>query len=361
MIWIVVLLGMLAMVMQQRTVAAGRLAAGIATWLQAGRTPLEALRGLRDSTESTPLALSLDRAITQMEMGAPLSGALLQSGMVLPMSFLEGLHAVEESGQVREWLALEGERFAWRAQMRSQGILGLMYPIIVLFLLFEMAGFLATYIVPTFVSLIDGLQLSIPWETSLLRTLRFGGTAGHAAMGILVAGAVIAATVASGSFGGTRGRAMRDVLAWLPFVRPFSRLAGCEETASLLGALLHGGLTLPMALHTASRVVDNGDWRRILAQAERDVQAGSPLAESLMRQHVPPLFARMCAIGEQAEDLPEVLLDLGRYYQARLERYTRQSIRVAEAALVITMGTLVALYALAIWLPYAGLIEALGS
>lgn len=356
MIWLVVLFGVFIFVMQQRAISAGRLATLIATYLGAGRTPLEALRALRDNSGSPALANALHRAALDMEAGAPLSRALASSGLPLPLSFVEGLRAVEEAGQVKEWLSLEGERFRWRAEVRGQGALGLIYPAIVLFLLVEIALFTSTYIMPTFVSLGEGMGTSTPWLTEVLigvtRLLR------SPTCWRVLAGVVVFLTGWM-YFGGAQASKLWAALGRLPGFARFRLLANCEETSSLLGALLRGGLPLSAAVYTAARSLSDESWREMLTQVEKDVLAGRTLSAGLESRGVPPLFVRMCEVGEQAEDLPETLLGLGRYYQDQLQGFTRRLLRIGEVALSWSLGAVVAVYAVGVWLPMAELLGGL--
>lgn len=354
MIWLVVVFVLAVVAAQQRAVAAGRLASALAAWLKAGRTPLEALRGLRDGTDSPAIARALDAAVHDMETGAPLSRALRDSGLVLPPSFLQGLRAVEESGLVADWLDLEAERFGWRADVRAKGLLGLIYPLLVLLVLFETSAFLSTYITPTFVSLHEGMEMALPWQTEAVRTLgHLNGPRAQIAASVIIVLVIVALAYPT-------LLPLVDLLGSLPFVRRLRDVAGCEEAASMLAALVQGSLSLPAALHTASSAMSMSVWRRAFSRAEKDVMMGMSLSESLANQReVPRLFVEACEVGERTEDLPQTLAELGVFYQSQLTRLTHRFVRLGEVTLLWSLGLCVFVYVLGVWLPLVNLLRAM--
>lgn len=351
MIALFLIIAMATVISWQRATSAALTAAMLSTWLKAGRTPVEALKGLRDATSAPAISRGLDAAVDAMASGASLSAALRQSGLNLPAGFLEGLQAAETHGSVAAWLEREGKRALWWSEVKGVTTLGLVYPIWVLSVLAFCGTFLVTYILPTFVALFDPLGLELPWATKATVWLV---KLGRAATGLnLVYPVLFGFAVAL-----LRGwRPSLSFLRRLPVVHRFSDLTGNEEAAGTLASLLNAHTSLDESLAVASHTVSDRQWRDRLAQSARDVRAGLSLSASLRAQKdVPALFVDLCAIGEQTETLPEVLDELSAWYVSEIKSFTQRYQRMCRSALIWSMGLLIAVYALGVWLPMVTLV-----
>jgi len=195
------------------------------------------------------------------------------------------------------------------------------------------AFFLVTYILPTFVTLFEGMSVQLPLPTQILIALV---KAGRSPLGSLVMYGLPLLGVylwVRYSLNPVFRRRVTDLLCQMP---PFNRVVSLEdqaEVAAVLSCSLGLGLAEDEALEVAAAAVHHPDYARALGlgkggftPAHRDAVGGS-IAEALERH--PGLFAAplrwLAAQGQRHGNLQEALAEASAYFEDQAQN---QRIRV---------------------------------
>lgn len=357
--WLALLACIWLAIVHRRTLESGRLAGILAVSLRSGCPPRQALSQAADFVDNPVARRALKDAAQLLDHGGSLSEALTESRVPLPRSFIDALRLAEQAGGVLAFLEAASERFHDRAVLRGRQMMLTIYPLLVALVLVETAVFVAVYILPTFVSLFEGMGLNLPLPTKILifvvKGLRHSELALSLAAGVaLLAGGIVLARR-------RRLPIVARLVGGIPFFGTLQMVAGCEEAAATLGSLLTGGLALPAALQATGGTLDDPRLAAAFMAAAREVERGETLSAALGRQPVVPrLFTWTCALGERTEALGEVLLDLSGYYRDRAARMASQGLRLWEPLLVASLGLMVSVYLFALYLPIYQLIGSIG-
>ena len=106
------------------------------------------------------------------------------------------------------------------------------------------------------------------------------------------------------------------------------------------------------ALTLAAEVTSNFFLRHVMAEVREAVAVGATLSEAL-RPHmvVPRTLVKMVAVGERAGQLDEMLKHTADYYDQEVESFLSRLIAILEPALIIMIGVVVLVVAVALYLP----------
>lgn len=291
----------------------------------------------RDDASPGHLRTALPGVLRALEAGSGLAGAVAGEP-AFPLSWSRCLAAAERTGSLPATL----RRLATLEEERPEGFT---YASMLLMLAGCVSVFTATYILPTFVALFEGMSLALPLPTRLLIALV--KLVRDPLVGMILLAAGVAAIV-------WRARLKRLALR-LPGVRRIYGLGQQRTALAVLQAALPSGMPLPEALETAAMALEPSPLRGALEEAAR---TGAPLGVLALNnpQLFSPRLGWLLAGGERQGQLTEALgvatgsLD-GEYREAQERGRT-----LVESGLILLLGVVVGWLVIALMTPLYQLI-----
>jgi type IV pilus assembly protein PilC len=135
----------------------------------------------------------------------------------------------------------------------------------------------------------------------------------------------------------------------LPGVRTLRRYALAGRFARLVGVLLGGGAPLLTALDDTIESIGDPNARDDVARIRTRVREGSSLRAALAESTLfPPMLAQLVGVGEDAGQLRTFLMKSADIFEERTERATSRLATLAEPAMIILFGAIVAFVALSL-------------
>jgi type II secretory pathway component PulF len=197
------------------------------------------------------------------------------------------------------------------------------------------------------VELLEGSGASLPRSTAFLLALSGALKRYWPGLLLVIGGLVAAAFWARGT---DEGRRMWSrVLLGIPLVRTLRRYALAARFARLTGVLLGGGAPLLTALDDAIESIGDPVARDDVARIRTRVREGASLRQSIAEGALfPPLLAQLVSVGEEAGQLREFLLKAADIFEDRTERSTQRLATLAEPAMIVVFGVIVAFVALSL-------------
>jgi type IV pilus assembly protein PilC len=289
----------------------------------------------------------LENVRDRVKSGELLSTAFAAQG-AFPKIYPTTLMAGEKSGNMEEVLSryISFQRLA--LTFKKKLAVSLVYPALLVTVVFFMLVFLITYVVPEFAKLFENLNAKLPAITVLMLAV---GT--HAQKyGPVLAIALVLLVLFLWRWKNTdRGAEGIDgVILRLPLLGQIWLKYQVANFARMLSTLLSGGLPLVQALETAG---DSMSSRRILngiSEAASRVREGRTLAGSLEEQKMfPDLSVEMIEVGESTGALPAMLNSVAEFYEEDVQTALGAAMALIEPAILIIMavfvgGVLISLY-----------------
>jgi type IV pilus assembly protein PilC len=319
------------------------------TLIKAGLPILNSLDLLIKRQKDSHLKAWLQNVRDRVKSGELLSDSFAAQG-VFPRIYTTTLMAGEKSGNMEEVLGryIAFQRLA--LTFKKKLAVSLVYPALLVTMVFVMVIFLVTYVVPEFAKLFENLNAQLPTITVIMLAIgtRAQKYAPYLAIAVVMIGALLWRWKSS-----DRGAERIDAMVlkmpllgdiWLKYqVANFSRM---------LSTLLAGGLPLVPSLETAGSSMSS---RRILngiAEAAVRVREGQTLSGSLEQQKMfPDLSVEMIEVGESTGALPAMLNSVAEFYEEDVQTALGATMALIEPVILIVMAVFVGGVLISLYLP----------
>ena len=283
----------------------------------------------------------------RVERGDTLSAALAEHGRLFPPLYVGLVRAGEKSGDVAGAFLRLADQLERDEALRGKLLSASIYP-----LLLAGAGSIAVtvllvFVLPRFATLLQDSGAALPRSTALMLGLSTALRRFWPALFIVPAGIAAAAAWARGTPEGRR--AWSTLLLAVPLVSSLRRTALAARFARLVGVLLGGGAPLLAALDDAAESLADPLARDETLRIRTRVREGRTLRDAVADgAFFPPLLAQLIGVGEDAGRLREFLLKAADIFEDRTERLTQRLATLAEPAMIILFGSVVAVVALSL-------------
>jgi type II secretory pathway component PulF len=206
---------------------------------------------------------------------------------------------------------------------------------------------LVLFVLPRFADLLESSGTALPRATALMLSIADNARANWRLL-LAIPPALIVALVWLRTT--ETGRTVAaNLLVRLPLAGTWRRQALAAAFARMVGELLSGGAPLLVALGDARDCMDDPVARSETDRIRTRVREGSSLNAAIAaRSLFPSVLPQLVALGEEGGRLAEFLLKAADLLERRTERAVERLVALAEPAMIITFGGLVALVALAL-------------
>jgi type II secretory pathway component PulF len=284
---------------------------------------------------------------TRVERGDTLSVALAAYPQLFSPLYIGLVRAGERSGDVDTAFARLSDQLERDEQLRGRILSAAIYP-----LLLACAGVVAVtvllfFVLPRFVTLLAGSGAKLPASTRLLLSVSTGL---HRFWPVLFLVPLAIAAIGAWARGTPEGRrTLSSALLTLPLVKTLRQYALAARFSRLTGVLLGGGAPLLSALDDTIESIGDplarDDAERIRTRVREGVSLRAAVAESAI---YPALLSQLIGVGEDAGQLRTFLLKAAEIFEERTERATQRLAALAEPAMIVVFGAIVAFVALSL-------------
>ena len=284
---------------------------------------------------------------TRVERGETLSSALAAYPQLFSPLYVGLVRAGERSGDIDSSFARLSDQLERDEQLRGRIVSAAIYP-----LLLACAGTVAVtvllfFVLPRFVTLLAGTGATLPTSTRIMLSVSTGLHRFWPALFLVPLAIAALAAWARNTEDGKR--ALSSTLLALPLIKTLRQYALAARFARLVGVLLGGGAPLLAALddtiESIGDPVAHDDAERIRTRVREGVSLRAAVAESPV---YPALLGQLIGVGEDAGQLRTFLLKAAEIFEERTERATQRLAALAEPAMIVVFGAIVAFVALSL-------------
>lgn len=327
----------------------------LSTLINAGLPLLQSLSTVQKQTKQKTLQAIITKIMTDVEAGSSLAVAMQKYPEVFNDVYVSLVAAGEASGSLDVSLDRLSTQQEKDAEVISKVRGAMIYPAIVLLVLFGILIFMTTTVLPQVASLYKTLPgAKLPFVTVLL--LDFSKFITHLwwlAL-ILVGLAVFFARRFVRSASGIIFVDRLKLNMW-PIGPLFMKLymARFARTAS---TLVGAGVPMIKMLNTTAEAVGNSQIAGSVYKAVEQVKGGKTLSSSIENDpHFLDLVPDMISIGEQSGALEKMLTRLAEYYEKEVDNQIKTINTIIEPVLMIVVGIIALVIVAAVLLPIYGL------
>jgi len=324
----------------------------LADLLHSGVPLLRSLEILEQQASHPGLARVLQEVREQVADGTRLADAMNQHPRIFNELAVSMVRAGEEGGFLEDVLKRIATFTEHQEDLKSRVVGALAYPLFLLVMGIVVVTGMLLFFVPKFAPIFDGLaeRGQLPLPTKLL--LGFSQLLQNHGLW------VIAGIVAIGWWGkqllnSEEGRRRADTLRLKIWgLGPILRNLAIARFCRILGTLLRNGVPLLPSLRIAKDATGNKLLSEAIGTAAENISSGKTLARPLAASGQ---FSRevieMITVGEEANNLEKVLLDIADNMERRTNRELELYVRLLEPIMLLVMATLILFVMVALLLP----------
>ena len=219
--------------------------------------------------------------------------------------------------------------------------MALIYPAFVCVVGFGIMFFFMTYMLPTFLTMFQGLNVELPIMTQLLIAISHLFSSYWWLMISLIAVALILFKRFQSSPQGRRKLDQWKLSA--PVFGKVIKLNLFGQFARTLSTLLENGVPVLTALKITEQILPNIIVKEAIAKTREEVTDGKTIAQPLARSKVfPQLMVDLVKIGEDTGNVPGALKNVADTYENELSIQIRVMTNMIEPVMIVVMAAGVA-------------------
>lgn len=293
------------------------------------------------------------------EEGKSLSEAMAQHPRAFPQVFISTIQAGEASGQLAFALQQLVDYLDWQEGISSSVRQATMYPTVVLVAITLLVVGLVGFVFPRILPILRMRDVEMPLPTKIIMTASLF-LREHAVLLVVGAAVLAVALIALRRTEGGRF-AVDSLLLKLPVLGQFMLEVNMARLVTYLGLFYRTGVDLLQSLLLVERMATNRVIASIVRDAREQIAGGATIAAAFGRSPLVPIVVmRSLSLGESTGRLDEALDRARAYYTREIPAGVRRMVTLIQPAMIIVLGGIVLLVALAIMLPILNIYNAIG-
>jgi type IV pilus assembly protein PilC len=319
--------------------------------LNAGLSLSRSLSVIKRQSKQSKLAEIIQGIDTEIQTGGSLSSGMLKYPNVFPNLVTSMIQAGEESGTLAETLLTISKQLDKAYELKKKIRGAMIYPSIIMSVLVGVGALMMIYIVPSLTETFRDMDVELPVSTQIIVSMSDFMVAHTLLALLLMVGSVVSGVVALRTTNGRR--AVETLLLHVPVIGSLIKESNSAHTGRTLSSLLSAGVNMMTAIDITQNVLQNSYYKEVLGKAREQVQKGQPLAKVFLdaEKLYPPLVGELIAVGEETGALPEMLQEVGKYYEREVGRKTKNMSTIIEPALMLVVGGAVGFFAISMISP----------
>jgi type II secretory pathway component PulF len=318
--------------------------------LEIGTPVNRAIDTIKDQIQNTAFKELVRAMLQDIEGGRQLSDAMKGHPRVFSSVMTSMIKAGETGGFLKQILdrsvEMQEKRQALKTQLRS----ALTYPAVLCVISVLVVLFILVSVLPKFTAFFEGKESLLPFTTKFLMNMSASLQDYWWAYILSSLGLAVGLKFAKES---KMGGALIDRLSVSgPLIgRVFNKIYTCQFLRTL-GSLLESHVPMLEALEATRTTIQNRYFRDFIDKIVDHVQEGGRFSRPFSNYpYTMDSVKQMVATGEEAGNLPKVMLRLAEFYDKEVERELKNFASLIEPVALIIMGVVVGLIVSSVILP----------
>jgi len=315
--------------------------------INAGLPLVEAIDTLAQKERRTDLRAVLERLVTVLREGQPLSAALQEFQQAFPPLYVAAVRAAERTGDLPVALSRYVDYQAQVDAVRKRVVNASIYPALLMAVGGLVTLFLLLYVVPRFGHIYAERGGELPLFSRLL--LSWGQAVDQ--HGLVVLGLLAALAASTAYFFAALKSKVASLLWRMPALGERLKSYQLARFYRTIGMLLRGGMPLVPALDLGADLL-HPLLRARLAAAAQAIREGRGVSQSMDAAGLAtPVALRMLAVGERGGNMGEMLEQIAAFHDEELARWVDWFTRLFEPLLMAAIGLVIGTVVILMYMP----------
>ncbi len=316
----------------------------------AGLGVMHCLEVLEEQAGNVALKDILTDVREKVSTGASLRKAFDAHRHVFSNYFLGMIEAGESSGELGNVLNMTAEYLENKMQIHQKVKHAFTYPIVVVSVCSVVITALMMFVVPMFSKIYTRMHVPLPGPTQFLVYV----SELVQNWWYLIIGVVVFAVFGIKRWLKNPANKIRadKIKLQLPIFGKLNRLVVVSRFNRTFATLISVGVPVVEALDVAKQVAANQHMVEITETLKEKIEAGTAVARAFEVHDIfPSIIVHMADTGEQAGRLPEMLIKGSEFVDKDIDRIISSLLVKLEPILTVSMGSLIGVILLAVYLP----------
>lgn len=320
--------------------------------LKTGISSLEALRIQVVQIENNEFREKVLKMGEMIERGETFSQAFRIFPEIFDSFSISIIKAGETSGRIVESLDYLTIHLEKRYRLRQKIINALIYPLFILITFIAVFLLISFFIIPNLIQLLENFPGKIPLTTKILISfsnfIREGGWI--ILIGFLIILFILFLTIKRSLF---FKKKYDYFILKIPFIGDLVKKIYLVQFSENFSTLLAAGLPITQTLLIIYQIIGNLTYKEVLKKTHKEVLAGENLSSIFAKypQQIPPFVTQLINVGEKTGTLDQTLKEVVKFYEEEVEQITNNLSSLIEPILLIFLGFVVGVLAIAIFIP----------
>ena len=320
---------------------------------QSGIPIIESLLFIENDAAKLKIRLVAQELRRQIMNGGTFADTIAKYPKQFGQIYIGLCKAGEDSGELEKTLERLLELLNKQAAIKSKVIGTLMYPIFVIVLAVFIVLVMLMFVFPVFKDMFDTMGKQLPWITATL--MDAGLFLKHYWYLVpLMIGAVVGGIMFLFRWQPSK-RKIDEIVLKVPVLSDLIQFSDFSNFIAVLQVAYDAGVPIVECLYLANLTLTNYTLQQRVITATSKVQQGQHLSSALRSTHVmPKMILFMIATGEQSGRLGDMLTQATSYIDKKLDNIIDVMTKMIEPIMLIVIGSIVLVLALALYLPLFG-------
>jgi MSHA biogenesis protein MshG len=320
------------------------------TLLKAGVPILRALAGLQEAMSNPAFKEVIADLRVSLDAGRELSAAMRRHPRVFSSFYVSLIRVGESTGMLEHVFLRLSEHIEFEKDIRDRIKAALRYPAFVVATMLLALVIINIVVIPAFAKIFASYKTQLPLMTRIV----IGVSNFAVAYWPLMLVGVVAAFAAFHLWRSTRpGKYQWDRLKLrIPVAGKIIQKATLARFARSFALSTKSGVPIVQGLSTVAGVVDNDYLGQRIEQMRDGVERGESVLRTAVATGVfTPVVLQMIAVGDETGELDDLLLEVAELYEREVDYEVKTLAAQIEPILIVFLGVMVLILALAIFLP----------
>jgi type IV pilus assembly protein PilC len=320
------------------------------TIVKTGIPLIRGLQTLRDQAENAKLQEIISSLLKDVQEGGTLGDAMKKHPSIFSTVYYNTVKAGEASGRLEEMLSKLADFLEYEQKVKEEIKSATRYPMIVITVMIMAFFILVTWVIPKFTIMFTRFEMELPLPTRILIAANLYIREYWYLIFAITLGFVVGLRYMLQTDRGIRiwdqAKLRIPVIGEIIFRSIISRFARIFATLSSSGVPILE--TMDILRVTVGNTVVADRLKRIQKQVMKGTGISVPMRKE---KGFPPLLVQMISIGEETGALEDMLMEVSQHYETEIDFKLRRLTSAIEPILIIGLGAMMLLMALAVFMP----------
>ncbi len=328
----------------------------LATMISAGLPLSQALEILEAQATNPLFKKVLSNVSDNVQGGLSLAKSFRKEDDIFDDIVINLLEAGEESGHLEEVLQKVATQLEDSKRLNEKIRSAFTYPAVIAVVVVAVVAIMMLFLVPAMETIYADFDAELPWVTRFVISISNFMVSFWWLILIIVIITVVSLKYYADSPKGKER--IHYILLKIPVFGALATKIQLTQFNRTLGLLLSSGLSIVESLKLTAGALGNVHFKKAVMETKAEVEKGVPMATPLSRSEFFPLIvSQMVAVGEESGQIDMVLGKMAQYYNEEVETMAANLTTLLEPFILIIVGIVVGIIALAVYMPMFTLIE----